>query len=174
MAIYYEYHPGRVIFVTLAAHKNMKILHDKVSAIRQGWDDVAKRHDIEVIAYAILPNHIHYVVDTQQISYNTTLHSFKLFCGKHYHATHVTGRKPLWDPSAFIHVLRSKKEIERHIDFVHYNPVRHGLAKMPWDWSHSSFRNFVKHGYYFKDWTLDHKAVAKLKELDDTDVPTTE
>lgn len=46
----------------------------------------------------------------------------------------------------------NEKDLNKHIDYIHYNPVKHGLTKTPKDWKYSSFKKFVKKGYYDIDW----------------------
>jgi len=56
---------------------------------------------------------------------------------------------------AAFHSIRSEGDLNRHLDYLHFNPVKHGLVKRPADWPWSSFHRFVKMGYYEKDWGAD-------------------
>lgn len=171
MAKHIEFrHGGRLHFFTLATYKRLPILVDNKDAALEGWRAVSDETGMELICWAILPNHLHVIIDTNFNSMSKLSHAFKLASAKLFHVERVSHRKTLWESSGWDQPLTSKEDLERHIDFVHYNPVKHGLASSPWEYQHSSFREFVKHGYYFKDWTIDSDRRQSLRELDDTDV----
>ena len=60
-----------------------------------------------------------------------------------------------------------EKDLNKHIDYIHYNPVKHKLAKTPRDWEYSSFKKFVKNGYYELNWyNVDDKNEIMRMELE--------
>ncbi len=157
-------------FFTLATSKRTPILLDNKDAVLDAWKQVANETGMELICWAILPDHFHVVIDTNFNTISKLTHGFKLASAKLFHSIRVAKRKTLWESSGWDQKIKNQDDLERHIDFVHYNPVKHGLASSPWEYEHSSFREFVKHGYYFKDWTLDSDRRQSLKEIDDSDV----
>ena len=58
-------------------------------------------------------------------------------------------------------MIRDDDDMRRHLDYVHYNPVKHSLAQSPIDWQHSSFRAFVKEGMYTTDWGSNEVIVSR-------------
>ena len=50
------------------------------------------------------------------------------------------------------HALRDKRDYARHFDYIHYNPVKHGLVKCPRNWLYSTFHRWVKQGVYDPQW----------------------
>ncbi len=50
------------------------------------------------------------------------------------------------------HQLRAEKDFEKHLDYIHYNPVKHGLVKLALDWTYSTFYRYVQNGVYGNDW----------------------
>jgi putative transposase len=58
----------------------------------------------------------------------------------------------VWQNRYWEHVLRDEADYERHADYIHYNPVKHGLVASAGDWPYSSFRRFVTVGLYPKNW----------------------
>jgi REP-associated tyrosine transposase len=54
-----------------------------------------------------------------------------------------------------IAAIRDETDFQRHVDYIHYNPVKHGLASSPIDWPYSSFRRYVEAGTYPPDWGRD-------------------
>ena len=60
--------------------------------------------------------------------------------------------KQVWQRRFWEHLLRDEEDWRRHMDYIHYNPVKHGYAHRPVDWPHSSFMRAVERGYYSADW----------------------
>lgn len=61
-------------------------------------------------------------------------------------------RRGVWQPRFWEHVIRDEEDFERHFDYVHYNPVKHGYTGRPADWPHSTFHRWVERGIYPLDW----------------------
>jgi putative transposase len=62
------------------------------------------------------------------------------------------GEQTVWQRRYWEHQIRDDDDFTRHVEYIHYNPVNHGLAKSPIDWPHSTFHRFVKQGIYHSDW----------------------
>src|ERR1700751_3431494 len=58
------------------------------------------------------------------------------------------------------HTIRDDKDFERHIDYIHFNPVKHGLVERVRDWPYSSFHRYVSEGILPEDWAGDMGEVA--------------
>ena len=58
----------------------------------------------------------------------------------------------LWHRRFWEHTIRDDEDYRRHCDYIHYNPVKHGLCLAPTNWPYSSFHRFVKEGRYELDW----------------------
>jgi putative transposase len=58
----------------------------------------------------------------------------------------------IWQRRFWEHRIRDQRDYNNHCDYIHYNPVKHGLAHTPNEWEFSSFHRFVKNGYYTKNW----------------------
>ena len=61
-------------------------------------------------------------------------------------------RRGVWQRRFWEHVIRDPEDFNNHIDYVHYNPVKHDLASCPHAWPHSTFRRLIKSGMYEQDW----------------------
>ena len=72
--------------------------------------------------------------------------------------------KSLWQPRYWEHTLRDEEDVARHIDYIHFNPVKHGWVKRAADWPHSSFHRFVARGMYPADWGLAGDAEVEAGE----------
>ncbi len=73
------------------------------------------------------------------------------------------GETGLWQRRFWEHTIRDEKDYARHFDYIHYNPVKHGLTAAPAEWKYSSFHRYVHKGFYKPEW-----GITPPKELPDT------
>ena len=72
-------------------------------------------------------------------------------------------------PRYWEHVLRDEMDFERHVEYIHFNPVKHGLCRCPRDWSFSSFHRYVRSGDYSPDWGCQAgQAPLDFSDIEDT------
>jgi len=62
------------------------------------------------------------------------------------------GEKGIFQRRYYEHTITSQEELNNHIDYIHYNPVKHGYVERVKDWEYSSFHRFVKNGFYDENW----------------------
>jgi putative transposase len=65
------------------------------------------------------------------------------------------GEQAIWQRRFWEHQIRDEEDLIRHVEYIHYNPVKHGLAKAPRDWEYSSFHRYVRQGIYGQEWGAD-------------------
>jgi putative transposase len=65
------------------------------------------------------------------------------------------GERGIWQRRFWEHVIRDEKDYERHVNYIHYNPVKHGHVARVADWPYSSFHRFVERGIYSPNWAAD-------------------
>ena len=75
----------------------------------------------------------------------------KRFTAKLRAASPRTSRRTIWQPRFWDHLIRNEADFGRHLDYLHYNPVKHGFAAIPGDWPHSTFLRYVRRGVYTPD-----------------------
>ena len=61
----------------------------------------------------------------------------------------------LWQRRYWEHRIRDDLDFQRHVDYIHYNPVKHGLVSRPVDWPYSSIHRFIRRGVLTSDWAVD-------------------
>ncbi len=66
-------------------------------------------------------------------------------------------RRGIWQPRYWEHTLEDENDFERHFDYIHYNPVKHGHVRCPRDWPWSTFHRWVKAGVYSRHWVCSHR-----------------
>jgi len=107
-------------------------------------------------AWVLLPDHIHWVIRPGTGDYSKIVSSFKrgiLF--DYRERDFLGGEKTLWQSRFWEHTIRDDADYARCLDYVHYNPVKHGHAPATALWAYSSFRAHVKQGHYPIDWGAD-------------------
>jgi len=62
------------------------------------------------------------------------------------------GRRGVWQPRFWEHMIRDVDDFEKHADYIHFNPVKHGYAKSPGNWEWTTFHTWVRDGHYPTDW----------------------
>ena len=65
------------------------------------------------------------------------------------------GRLALWQSRFWEHTIRDADDFARHVDYIHFNPVKHALVSRVADWPHSSFHRYVREGSLPPDWAGD-------------------
>ena len=68
--------------------------------------------------------------------------------------------KGAWQRRYWEHAIRNDKDLARHVDYIHFNPVKHGYVSRTCDWPHSSFHNYVARGLLPEDWGGDVRDVT--------------
>jgi putative transposase len=58
----------------------------------------------------------------------------------------------VWQRRFWEHQIRDERDLIQHVEYIHYNPVKHGLVKAPGEWEHSSFHRYVRKGFYDQEW----------------------
>lgn len=66
--------------------------------------------------------------------------------------THPTVEEAVWQRRFWEHEIRSEEDFLRHMEYIHYNPVKHGLVQAPQGWVYSSFRRYMREGVYEPGW----------------------
>ena len=106
------------------------------------------------MAWVILPDHFHVIIDPKHEDMSRCVHLFKVTFSRKFRD--LSGPRRVWQNRFWDHILRDEADLQRHVDYIHYNPVKHGLVRYLQDYSHSSFAKFQADGYYPADWGADH------------------
>ena len=58
----------------------------------------------------------------------------------------------IWQRRYWEHLIRDESDLARHVDYIHYNPVKHGWVTRPVDWPHSTLHGYIERGMATTDW----------------------
>ena len=142
---------GGVYFFTLTVHGRRPLLTQPriLEALSLGVAHVKANHPFAMPAFVILPDHLHALWRLPELDHDFSTR-WRLI--KHFVTRHVPGQGKILQSRLWEHLVRDEDDYRRHLDYIHINPVRHGLAARPGDWTHSSFRHYVDRGWYDQDW----------------------
>lgn len=142
---------GGTYFLTLVTHERKPFLCQPhvFAALRDAVEHVKERHAFQTIAYVILPDHRHLL---WRLPGGDADFSMRVRLIKHFMARRLPEPRPIWQKRFWERLIRDDADLNAHLDYIHFNPVKHGVAESPISWPHSSFRRFVEKEYYPADW----------------------
>ncbi len=118
-------------------------------------------HPFEIDALVVLPDHLHMVwtLPSQDDDYPTRWmlikagFSRKIPGAEQRRASRIRkGERGIWQRRYWEHLIRDQQDYARHVDCIHYNPVKHGYVSRPADWAHSSIHRYIERGQLTADW----------------------
>lgn len=141
-------------FTVTLRDRRSDLLLRHIDLLRDAFSKTRASTPFSINAIVILPDHLHtiWTLPNGDSDYPTRWRSIKarftrLLCKK----TGTPIPSP-WQPRYWEHTLRDEKDFQRHMDYIHYNPVKHGHVTHIIDWPHSSFHRLIKQEVYPADW----------------------
>ena len=160
------YIPGGRYFFTLVTHRRRPLLAgpERVALLRAAFRKVLATRPFAIHAAVVLPDHLHCVcqLPAGDADYPGRWREIKKAFSRALGASSDARReRGVWQRRFWEHAIRDDDDWRRHVDYVHYNPVKHGYAARAADWPFSSFRPAVERGWYTMDWGCgDHVDVS--------------
>ncbi len=145
--------PGGTFFFTVnLLDRRTSLLTENIDALRAAYGEVAKRHPLETVAICILPEHLHCVwrLPPDDHDYPLRWRLIKSRFSKSLpragdpRAGRRMGERGIWQRRFWEHAIRDAKDLDRHIDYIHWNPVKHRLVQSPDDWAYSTYQEWKK------------------------------
>ena len=158
------YEQGYSYFITIVTHKRNPVLTKNISLLKAAFKQAKTKYAFIIEAVVVLPDHIHMIITPQDArEYPKIIRSIKEYFSKRCDPSfysHLTqspsrekrGNKPVWQKRYYEHTIRDEKDFKTRLDYIHYNPVKHGFVQRAKDWKYSSFDKFVKKGWYDENW----------------------
>ena len=161
------YVPGGSYFLTISTYNRAPIFRtpENISRLREAIKIVKTDMPFDIVGAVTLPDHLHFIwtLPPEDERYPIRVGRLKSVFTKllpHNHHPVINLPKSrrkrresgVWQRRFWEHTLRDEEDFQRHLDYIHYNPVKHGYARCPHAWPSSSFRQWVKKGGYKWDW----------------------
>ncbi len=161
---------GATFFFTVVTHNRRPILGQEcnVALLRKALADVMSRHPFTIDAVVVLPEHLHCIwtlpQDDNDFSnrWRQVKSYFSRKCPEEFKGLLTNSQKnrgvqAVWQQRFWEHQIRDESDLIRHVEYIHYNPVKHGLVNSPAAWPYSSFHRYVDQGIYHSDWGSDQR-----------------
>jgi putative transposase len=160
---------GLFFFTVTLADRSSDALVRHIDRLRHSYRSVQQRHPFETVAICVLPEHLHAVWSLPTGDADFPLRWSLIKSGFSRGLAGDAARAPskiakrekgIWQRRYWEHAIRNDKDLARHVDYIHFNPVKHGYVSRTCDWPHSSFHHYVARGLLPKDWGGDVRDVT--------------
>ena len=158
---------GGTFFFTVVTYARQPILttDNGRALLRKAIISVQKRHPFLLVANVLLPDHWHLVMQlpSRDDRYSLRMKQIKAEFTDQWLAAGLPeatvtesqrkhGDRGIWQPRFWEHTLQDEEDLERCVDYIHWNPRKHELVERVADWPWSSFHRFVQLGEYEINW----------------------
>jgi len=131
-----------------------------VACLRSSFSSVMQRFPFSIEAMVVLPDHLHSIWTLPEDDHDFSRRWRLIKAGFTKRVKDVPGlptcvNGSLWQKRFWEHTIRDGRDFERHVDYIHFNPVKHGYVARASDWPYSSFHRFVREGILPVDWAVD-------------------
>ena len=155
---------GCYFFTVVLANRGYSLLTDYIDNLREAFRGVMRVHPFQIDAAVVLPNHLHCILtlpagdDNYSMRWRQIKSAFsrQLPLIESRSTSRLNkGERGIWQRRFWEHVIRDERDYHRHVEYIHYNPVKHGYVKRVVDWEYSSFHRAIRQGIYPSNWSGD-------------------
>lgn len=155
--------------VNLAERRDNDLLVRYIHHLREAFRETRRGHPFEIDAIVILPEHLHCIwqLPPDDDDYSTRWRLIKArFSMALPKAERISksrlrkGERGIWQRRYWEHAIRDEQDYQNHLDYIHYNPVKHGHVQAAKEWPHSSFHRWVERGFYAENWGASPGIIA--------------
>jgi REP-associated tyrosine transposase len=152
---------GNYFFTVNLVDRRSRLLTENLGLLRSAFRYARDRHPFTIDAVVVLPDHLHTIWSLPEGDCDFALRwrliksvfSRELPRGEPIPESRSNkGERGIWQRRYWEHTLRDERDLERHVDYIHFNPVKHGLVGRVRDWPYSSFHRYVRQGVLPEDW----------------------
>ena len=154
--------PGGTYFFTVnLLQRHSCLLVEHIDALRDAVRKVRAQRPFHIDAWVVLPDHTHCVwtLPPGDADYSARWKAIKIAFAKTLPKTERLstvrerkGERGIWQRRFWEHTIRDDRDYAAHVDYIHINPLKHGLVQRVSDWPYSSCHRFVAEGSYPNDW----------------------
>ena len=160
------WHPVGTYFFTvnLLERTGNDLLVRHIDSLREAVRKVRAKYPFVIHAWVVLPEHLHCVIELPAGDSDFALRwrLIRTYFSKSLPKTERQsptrtrrGERGIWQRRYWEHLIRDERDFSAHMDYVHINPLKHGLVNRVIDWPFSTFRHLIKEGIYSEDWAGD-------------------
>jgi putative transposase len=151
------YLSGQPVFITAVTYKRRRIFNNPqtIQVLLETMDAVKLLRSYEMVAYVIMHDHLHLLIETPEESpnYSPIVSSIKRnFIRNYRRSLNGIDQSPIWQARFWDHVIKDDNDFEKHLDYIHWNPIKHGYVDDPIQWQWSTFSKWLGDGFYDEAW----------------------
>ena len=155
---------GCYFFTVELAERSSSLLVDRVEALRDSVREAIHARPFRIDAFVILPDHLHciWTLPIGDADFATRWEHIKATfsrrvpVGERRRDSRVAKReRGIWQRRYWEHVIRNELDFSRHVDYVHINPVKHGLVERACDWPWSSIHRYIRTELIRPNWAAE-------------------
>ncbi|MCX7091372.1 MAG: transposase [Legionellales bacterium] len=160
--------PGATYFFTVNLYnRKSSLLINEVNLLRTIFCRVHHLHPFIINAIVILPDHLHavFTLPENDSNYSLRWNLIKGYFSKEIQTKEVINasrknkkERGIWQRRFWEHLIRNEHDLKNHIDYIHYNPVKHGYVQQPAQWKYSSIHQYIKNETISKDWSCSESS----------------
>ena len=154
---------GGYYFFTVVTYNRRRFLTDRLArgCLRTVWQETQQAHHFDSVALCLLPDHLHCIwkLPEGDCDFSRRWSSLKasftrryLSSGGHETTQSIsrsrTRERGIWQRRFWEHQIRDESDLQRHVDYIHYNPVKHGLVNDVELWPWSTYHRYARDGRY--------------------------
>ncbi|MGB7814951.1 MAG: transposase [Methylotenera sp.] len=157
---------GTYFFTINLLNRKSSLLTDHADVLKQAFSYVKQKHPFEIPAIVVLPEHMHLIMELPE---GDDGFPKRIMLIKQYFSRQIPkiesiktsrlnkGERGIWQRRYWEHCIRDEQDYQHHVDYIHINPVKHGLVSRASDWQYSSIHQYIKRGIYPENWAADIK-----------------
>jgi len=184
MADYRRYFvPGGTFFFTVVTRDRVPLFQEPLARQTLGsvLRECQQQWPFEINAMVLLPEHLHAIwsLPSGDAAYPRRWGWIKKEFTKAWlagggveqsvtDAQRQRNEHGVWQRRYWEHTVKDEDDLDRHFDYIHYNPVKHGHVECPQDWPYSSFHRWVKRGVYDINWGCGQRGPLSFDDLNET------
>ena len=161
---------GGYYFFAVVSYDRQRFFHETAAReiLHKVFDEVRNKRPFEIIAMVLLPEHLHCVwkLPEGDSDFSTRWRLIKTKFTKTYlgnggkeilqsNSRKKKQQRGIWQRRFWEHRIRDRKDLQRHIDYIHYNPIKHNLVKDLANWPWSTYHKYIESGKYSKAYFTD-------------------
>jgi putative transposase len=164
---------GTYFFTLVAADRHAAPFVEHIDALRSAFRFVRARRPFEIDAIVVLPDHLHVLLTLPEgdADFATRLmlikqrFSLRIPPGDRIDASRAAkGERGVWQRRYWEHAIRDEEDLLRHIEYIHFNPVKHGHVLRAGDWPHSSIHRYIRRGLVDAGWGVSAEVEGDFGE----------
>ena len=152
---------GTYFFTVNLAERSRTLLVDHIDVLREAVRKVKTVHPFDILAWVVMPDHLHAIWALPENDADFAMRWMLIKAGfsrgiprgEWINASkRRKGERGLWQKRFWEHLIVNEDDLQRHIDYVHINPVKHGHVELASEWPYSSIHRYIRLGWVPQDW----------------------